>query len=461
MKDLSLVSGGIFKQKKCDFFKKKYYKKKNNVIRKMADMAANANFYDLKCEACDSQDVIQTREGYVCRDCGLVLETQVFQYHRPYEEERVQHAVLRGTTLGYTRERLRTTQSRQFNRLNKLNNIKDNQERTFMDASKEIGRIFARLNLPEAVRSYVETRVKAIWQKLNPGTKYRNPDKLVPLVIYFCCKIRKVSIKQKKLLDVAKISKNEFNAFKLQILEYYPEYVKRDKRGYVVQKIMEIRDHFGLDMEFYFLSKRILAKLWKLIYNTTEDVIAGVVTSIAALCCYQDELTVNAICKRLGIVMSTIQSQVKRRIFQTFKVPGFKSLVKSSNKLRKVMEKLKIVEPEERAERTKIREDIPIIEQEPNRREAQEKSKTKAENTTDIRYPEEFHKFCKEVVRHFSKDRIECEMLSYSSMSEGRLIFFIESNNSTPFLLVTVNDKRRSELRFLKVGKGPPYDSLV
>ena len=65
-------------------------------------------------------------------------------------------------------------------------------------------------------------------------------------------------------------------------------------------------------MEFFYQAKKILYKLWESINNTKDDVIAGLVCSISALCSYRESVSVNAICMRLDIKMSTIQTQVKR-----------------------------------------------------------------------------------------------------------------------------------------------------
>ena len=125
---------------------------------------------------------------------------------------------------------------------------------------------------------------------------------------------------------------------------------------------MELAEHFQLGMEFYFQSKNILLHLWESIKNTKDDVIAGLVASIVLLCEHQnkpkEEVNVHLICKRLGIKMSTIQSQVKRRIFERFKVEGFTTLLKSTDLLKKVMHKLGLIinekdNPKERTEEDK------------------------------------------------------------------------------------------------------------
>ena len=50
------------------------------------------------------------------------------------------------------------------------------------------------------------------------------------------------------------------------------------------------------------------------------------------------------IADKIGIKMSTIQSQVKKRIIEPLRVPGFTSLVKSSELLKEVMRKLRLIE---------------------------------------------------------------------------------------------------------------------
>jgi hypothetical protein len=157
-------------------------------------------------------------------------------------------------------------------------------------------------------------------------------------------KFRNISIKESELLEVSNISKKDFSAFKLQILEFFPQYKTRDRKEYIFQRILEITEHYQLGMEFFYQSKKILNKLWESIKNTKDDVIAALVCSISALCSYRESITVNAICMRLGIKMSTVQAQVKRRIFERFRVSGFVSLVKSSDILKKVMEKLGLVD---------------------------------------------------------------------------------------------------------------------
>ena len=99
-------------------------------------------------------------------------------------------------------------------------------------------------------------------------------------------------------------------------------------------------------MEFFFKSKKILYKLWEVIKNTKDDVVAGLVSSISVLCSFPEKATINSICKKLGIKMNTIQVQVKKKIFDNFNENGFVSLVKSAGLLKKIMQDLRLIDKE-------------------------------------------------------------------------------------------------------------------
>ena len=61
----------------------------------------------LECDICGSSDIIENPEGYVCRDCAVVLEIQKLQYDRPYNEDLIQYAKGVGKTqIGTRRERI-------------------------------------------------------------------------------------------------------------------------------------------------------------------------------------------------------------------------------------------------------------------------------------------------------------------------------------------------------------------
>ena len=100
-------------------------------------------------------------------------------------------------------------------------------------------------------------------------------------------------INEQELLEISDITKKEFNAFKLQLRTFLPEYQARNRKNYVLQKIFQVTEEFELGMEFYDTARGIMYRLWEIIKNTKDDVIAGVVCSIVALCEPNRELMVN------------------------------------------------------------------------------------------------------------------------------------------------------------------------
>ncbi|TFG08626.1 MAG: hypothetical protein EU539_01810 [Promethearchaeota archaeon] len=298
----------------------------------------------LKCDACYSTEITETKEGYVCRSCGVVLEIQKYVYNRPYNANIIQHARLGITQIGTVKERVINENSIHLNNLNKLHSIQSNENAVLDQAKIELSRIFNCLNLPSTMKDIVLEKFRKIRACLKPGTKYRSPEKLIPIAIYHVFKFRNISISEAELLEVSKIAKKDFNAFKLQIRTFFPQYKERDRKKYILQKVLEITEYFETDMPFYYLSKKILYKLWDHIKNTKDNVIAGLVASISALCLCKDKISVSSICDKLDIKMSTIQSQVKKKIFKQFKVPGFTTLVRSSEALKKIIKKMGLLE---------------------------------------------------------------------------------------------------------------------
>jgi len=297
-----------------------------------------------QCDVCGSTEIIETREGYTCLVCGIVLEVQKLEYHRPYDADIVQYAVLGKTQMGFKSERQKMQRSARFEGLSKVDASRPTEETTHISVKVEVKRVLTALGFSLGDANLIVRKVKLIRSQLGKGTKYRSPEMLVPCVIYAYFKENGKPIRETDLLKVAKISKNDFNAFKLLIIRVWPRYQERDRKQYITERILEVTEHFNLGMQFYYQSKKILNRFYDAINNTKDDVIVGLVTSITLLCSQAKDVSVSAICERLGIKMSTIHRQVERRVMQRFKVQGFISLVKSAGLLKKVMNKLGVLD---------------------------------------------------------------------------------------------------------------------
>ena len=127
----------------------------HDISKKIFSELSSVIYKGLSCDLCDSTDIIETREGYTCRNCGMVLEVQKLVYHRPYNTEVLQHAVLGSTQMGLKKERLRTPDSRRLEKLNKLHSIKSNGEVVNIKARSEISRILASLDYSDSYRDEI------------------------------------------------------------------------------------------------------------------------------------------------------------------------------------------------------------------------------------------------------------------------------------------------------------------
>ncbi len=316
-----------------------------------------------QCEICGSNDIVETQEGFTCRACGIVLEIQKLEYHRPYDADLVQHAVLSKTQIGFKSERRKLQHSAKLEGLSRIDASRSTEEHVVLTAKVEIKRILTALGFSLNDLDIILCKFKENRAKLGKGTKYRSAEMLVPCVIYAYYKENNKPIRESELLDVAKISKKDFNAFKFSIIRIWPEYQERDRKQYITERILEVSEHFKLGMSFYYQSRHILNRFYNSIKNTKDDVIVGLVSSITLLCSQKGNVSISALCDRLGIKMSTIHRQVERRVIQKFNVPGFKSLVKSAELLKDVMEKLGVldqgfVDPIEASKKSPENDDI-------------------------------------------------------------------------------------------------------
>ncbi|MEJ2280289.1 MAG: hypothetical protein P8Y70_21455, partial [Candidatus Lokiarchaeota archaeon] len=104
---------------------------------------------NLTCDLCNSDEIIETQQGYVCKSCGIVLEIQNMIYNYPRNGEAVQYSPKNRNQIGSKRERLRNKFSRTLTHMNKLNTFENYDDRVKREARVEVKRIFEYLKLPK------------------------------------------------------------------------------------------------------------------------------------------------------------------------------------------------------------------------------------------------------------------------------------------------------------------------
>ncbi len=126
-----------------------------------------------------------------------------------------------------------------------------------------------------------------------------------------------------------------------------PKFGTVKKQESVVGIIYGVVEAYQLEMPMFQKFKRIILKGWNLFSNIKETVIAGVAISIGLLTesSYTEiGVSINSICKKLGIRPSTIQSQIKKKLIERFKIHGFTTLMKSIDIIKAVVKKLGLIE---------------------------------------------------------------------------------------------------------------------
>ncbi|MHA1803099.1 MAG: hypothetical protein ACTSU4_01035, partial [Promethearchaeota archaeon] len=397
------------------------------------------------CDICGSTDIVETMEGYTCRNCGIVLNMQRLEYHRPYNEACLQHAPLNSTQIGTKQERLNHTRSPHLQRLNKLHSISSISNEKFIieTARKEISRLLEILGYSTSeMNQDILKNVKTIWQKIEKGTKFRNVEKLIPAVIYVYFKIKCLFINWSKLLENSKLSKEEFRAALMTVIRFLDHevriaYLKGTRKRYCERKILRIAEEFGLGMDFYHQAVALMYKLWNIIQNTKEDVIVGVTCSLIALTsAYREKISVSKICSHVGIQMSTVQSQVKKRIIERFKIPGFISLVKSANLIEKILKKLGILKEKLTHRRQKKIHD--------DEKQAEEKQDIKRNSEISL---EEEEKDAIRIIKSF-----ELEFMVSKNNNAKKACYILKSSNGKHgyLLLLDENDKKQGHFQGFK-----------
>ena len=98
------------------------------------------------------------------------------------------------------------------------------QKAIIESAELEICRILHGLGFPFSLKEVMLEKFRALQAALRPGTKYRIPEKLVPITMYFVLRLQNFSFREQDLLELSNISPKEFAAFKLQIITYLEGY---------------------------------------------------------------------------------------------------------------------------------------------------------------------------------------------------------------------------------------------
>lgn len=161
-----------------------------------------------------------------------------------------------------------------------------------------------------------------VLETLPYSSSFKNPNKLMPVFVYSFLRARGFDISFSLLSRLSGMTKHEcFQTLKK--ITIFPEYVNRDRKQLILGKIRGVEKHFHLNSQFFENANRILQKLWELLKNTTDSVIAGTVTALSLISIHNNIPILKWVCQKIGISQSTVIFQVKNKIVKRLGISGF------------------------------------------------------------------------------------------------------------------------------------------
>lgn len=248
------------------------------------------------CEDCKS--LLSKRYGfYICPNCGLIARE-----------------ILKKNTT-------------------KLKFFKANEEQVKKDAELQIQRLLSYFYLP--MNGELEFNLKRlftdIWKSLDNKTKYKDADKLIPIIFYYYFQNRRF-ISRKELLEQTDLTREEFNAFTIQISEFLPLYPLELKRHQIFKRFLKLQDEFDLEREFYYISVHLLLNLPSIL-STSRDIIAATISILTKLVENDESISVNQILRFFKVNRSTVRYFVIEKIIKEYNLLGFTNLGQSKELL--------------------------------------------------------------------------------------------------------------------------------
>jgi len=302
------------------------------------------NLITNNCKECGSGQNIISNGHHTCTRCGFVSEDVVLESNIYYSHENKPYSYLNNTTMGNHLERIRHQYTGRMKSMIKLDHYKDKPQSLIQTAKEEIKRLIFILRLPEKDRRFIFNVFTDFHPKIKKGTKFCNPEKLIPCIIFVFYKSHESRIISSiELINYSKISRKEFNKFMIQYRYLWAGY-NMDNQSIVLQLILKVTEEYKLGMDFYYQSEKILLGLWKYISDTTEQIMAGFACSLTILCVNGYKVRVSNICEKLNISMSNISKKFKDKIAKPCKLENYKSLVKSAELIKRFLSGLSLID---------------------------------------------------------------------------------------------------------------------
>ncbi|KKL98049.1 hypothetical protein LCGC14_1828290, partial [marine sediment metagenome] len=155
---------------------------------------------------------------------------------------------------------------------------------------------------------------------------YWSLNVLGPIFIFKFLQANGLHFNFHSFIQTLQIDKREYFKGLKKINDFFlREYGYRDRKLQVMSIIEEVKAFFGLSLEFYQNAQKIIDRLWALLQNTTDEVLAGVISVLSVISINDESATVKVICDIIGTSYSSIIYQIRNKLLKRLNITGFKT----------------------------------------------------------------------------------------------------------------------------------------
>lgn len=189
---------------------------------------------------------------------------------------------------------------------------------------------FARAVTPKMLGSMKTEALKTFLNLVKGLTQPSHKiDQLIPVFVYSFFRTKGIDITFPLFKKLSGLTRHEIFCMLKKIGDTFPEYIIRNRKQIILNKINTVKSEFHFNYLFYKNADKILRKLWDILSNTTDRVVAGTVSTLA-LISINGNSPINNICQKLEIKQSTVIYQIKKLV-NKFEVSGFTTLGESKD----------------------------------------------------------------------------------------------------------------------------------
>ncbi len=229
------------------------------------------------CNECGSDEIILKDPYLTCSQCGTTLDSEIAlpqigdpSHCAPLDKEQA------STKIGSLEERKNSLDPLTVERMNNMQNYSSNDKKRIKEAREMVLRILNNLQVPNRTLKIVVLNKYIELYDTHPNSRnLRSTEKIIPVLIYYFCKVHNVIINEANLRDISGISRKIFNELKKMVYAFLPEYKKYRLTGikdFVWCMLFQfINNSFENDPNIHAksldISDKLLNKLWKMQRN--------------------------------------------------------------------------------------------------------------------------------------------------------------------------------------------------